>query len=229
VPGSVEAVEVAAARFARAAALAGEAGPEFERALGDVHAWWRGAAADGFARRLEDTPQRLTRAREALGAAAGVLDEWGMTLRANQRAAAELDQMALRLRDGVALAREELDDAAAALEVALGSAVRPARARHEAAAAEHGRLHADLEDVLRRADELRREHLAAAERTAHRLRALGVDAADVVETPDPLFQRLDTLSDHTATLASTLLGGGSGTVRPPAGAAGRFAAALAGR
>ncbi|MEU4806068.1 hypothetical protein [Actinosynnema sp. NPDC023587] len=191
-PGSAEAVAAAVARCA------------FDVPVPGVPVGWEGAAAEGFATRLEAVVSELTAVRRAMRAAAEVLDAWATTLLGNQRRAEDLDRRALVLRRDLADAADEVDHAGAL------ATFTPAHAEaHAVAVARHDRIARQLDDVLEEARLLARDHRAEARRVAERLRS-----------EEPSTALADTLADFsalTAELASVLLG-------PPGPAAGRGAA-----
>lgn len=239
-PGSVDTVASASDRFARAARHAESAVPAIEDAGTRMSRAWTGSAATSFGTALGRVPAELAGAGETLGAAAGVLDEWAATLRANQRRADRLDRDALELTRAIERADDDVASARTALQVAIGSAARTAATDHAIALANHARLRQDLDTVLEAAKVLQRDHLAVARRIAERLRALaghgGAQAAGEVIRGDEVFGRIarvaGALSTSGGELALTLFGAGtvggtagSGHV-PDGGAAARFAAAL---
>jgi len=197
-PGSAAAVAAVSARCSPDVALPG------------VPEGWTGAAADGLTARLAAVAAELAAVREAMRAAAEVLDGWATTLLGNQRRAEELDRRAVRLRGELAEAADEVDHsgALARFTPAHGEA-------HAAAVARHDELARRLEEVLAEARLLERDHHAEAGRVAGRLRS--------EEPPTALPEALAGFSALTAELASVLLG-----VPGPAAARGGAAAFAAG-
>ena len=231
-PGSPDAVAAASDRLGRAAGYAASAAPVIETVgTGGAGEGWQGAASTSFATALARAPVELDRAQEVLRTAAGLLDDWTSTLRDNQARADRLDRQALQLRRALEQADDDVAAARTSLQVAIGSAARTAAAELDAAIARHARLQQDLDKVLEAARVWERDHLAAAQRTAERLRVLGGDGAEVAgELPRDAFDRLARtvggFSSQAGELAMTLLGGGRVTSVPSGGAA-RLASALA--
>ena len=231
-PGSPAAAAAASDRLGRAAGYAASAGPVIETAgTGGAGRAWEGTASTSFAAALARAPAELDRAHEVLRSAAGLLDDWASTLRDHQARADRLDRQALQLRRAIEQADDDVAAARTSLQVAIGSAARTAEARLEAAIARHARLQQDLDKALEAARVLERDHLAAAQRTAERLRVLGGDGAEVAgELPRDAFDRLARTvggySTQAGELAMTLFGGGRVTSVPSGGAA-RLASALA--
>lgn len=234
-PGSPDVVAAASDRLGRAAGYAASAAPVIETAgtggAGGAGRAWEGTASTSFATALARAPAELGRAHEVLRTAAGLLDDWTSTVRDNQARADRLDRQALQLRRALEQADDDVAAARTSVQVAIGSAARTAAAELDAAIARHARLQQDLDKVLEAARVLERDHLAAAQRTAERLRVLGGDGAEVAgELPRDAFDRLARtvggFSTQAGELAMTLLGGGRVTSVPSGGAA-RLASALA--
>ena len=170
VPGSPDAVDEAARRFSGAAELAGAAATGMEHAAADAD--WAGAAAEAYRAGVHGPSAGLAAGGDTARAAAEVLDGWAGVLRANRHRAGQLDGRATELRRAIVAVAEDVANAATALQVAIGSAARTAQGEYDAAVTQHGRLQTELERVLDQGRALQREHVAAAQRVAARLRAL---------------------------------------------------------
>ncbi|WP_410566900.1 hypothetical protein [Amycolatopsis sp. cmx-4-61] len=219
VPGSPDAVAEAARRCAVTAAQLQEI-----PSPGRIPEW-AGRSAQALADRADRAAAGLAATREALRAAAGVLEGWAGTLLANHRRAEDLDRRAAAARRAVTAARDDVEQAET--EAQFSPAARPnlAAARARLAARQD-----DLDHVLAEARDLERAHRAEATRVAERLSALG-DGSPVPAAPGSagITTHLETFSTVGRELGVTVAKTSAVPVTPPPGAVGAFAAALGGR
>ncbi|MFJ7214830.1 hypothetical protein [Amycolatopsis sp. NPDC098790] len=186
---------------------------------------WAGRSARAQADRAERTAAGLATTREALRAAAGVLEDWAGILVANHRRAEDLDRRAIAARQAVTAARDDVEQAET--EAQFSPATQPnltaARARLTA-------RQDDLDRVLAEARDLDRAHRTEAIRVAERLTALG-EGTPLPETPvfAGITTHLDTFSAAGRELGVTVAKTPVVPVTPPPGAVSAFAAALGGR
>ncbi|MGW4059265.1 hypothetical protein ACWEGE_13340 [Amycolatopsis sp. NPDC004747] len=219
VPGSPDAAAEAARRCTAAAARLGEipsTGPIPE---------WAGRSAQALADRAGRAAAGLSATRDALRAAAGVLEDWAGTLLAHHRRAEDLDRRATAARRAVTAAHDDVERAET--EAQFSPVTRPnlAAARTRLAARRD-----DLDRVLAEARDLERTHGTEANRVAERLNALG-DGSPVPEAPGfaLVATQLEAFSAAGAQLGATVARTPKAPVTPPAGAVSAFAAALGGR
>ncbi len=219
VPGRPDVVAEAARRYSATAAR-----------LEDIPApaaipEWAGRSAQALADRAARTAADLAATRDALRAAAGVLEGWAGTLLANRRRAEDLDRLAAAARRAVTRAHDDVEQAET--EAQFSPAAQPdlAAARSRLVARQ-----AELDRVLAEARELERAHHTEAARVAERLGALG-DGAPLPETPDlaEIAAHLETFSAVGRELGTTVAKTPVVPVTPPPGAVSAFAAALGGR
>ncbi|KDN22064.1 hypothetical protein [Amycolatopsis rifamycinica] len=219
VPGSPDAVAEAARQYAVAAAR-----------LGDIPSpgtipGWAGRSAQALAHRAARAAAGLSATREALRAAARILEDWAGTLLAHRRRAEDLDRRAGAARRAVTAARDDVEQAETEVQFSPGTQPNLVAARARLVARQD-----DLDRVLAEARDLERAHSAEATRVAERLRALG----DGAPRPDAsgfagLSSHLETFSAVGRELGVTVAKTPVVPVTPPPGAVGAFAAALGGR
>jgi len=209
VPGSSGAVDALVAACTSAAEALSGVAPALRVSHGAA-VDWTGPTADTFRERMVRVPGGLGDRRDVLLRAADVLTAWASTLAGNRRQAEALDARALRARNRLRDAEDEVRRSQDAADLAstgvhsVAAEVRMAAARDALHAAS-----AELNAVLAEADALRRGHLRAAEAVANEL--AGVAGVDGVDDRD----------------ATGVVGGGAGT---PAGTTvlGRLTGALNG-
>lgn len=216
VPGRPDAVAEAARRFATTAARLEEI-----RSLGAIPEW-AGRSAQALTDRAENAATGLAATREALRAAAGVLEDWAGTLAAHHRRAEDLDRRAAAARQAVTAARDDVERAETEAQFSPATEPNLVAARARLAARQD-----DLDRVLAEARDLERAHHAEAARVAGRL----TGGTPRPEAPDraSITAHLETFSAAGRELAVTIARTPSDKVTPPPGAVSAFAAALGGR
>ncbi len=219
VPGSPDAVAEAARRYTAAAA-----GLEEIRSPGPIPEW-AGRSAQALADRAERAAAGLSATRDALRAAAGVLEDWAGTLVANHRRAEDLDRRATVARRAVTAAYDDVEQAETEAQFSPGTRPNLIEARARLAARQD-----DLDRVLTEARDLERAHSTEATRVAERLSALG-DGAPLPEAPgfSGVATHLETFSAVGRELGVTVAKTPVVPVTPPPGAVSAFATALGGR
>ncbi|GHF94543.1 MULTISPECIES: hypothetical protein [Amycolatopsis] len=219
VPGRPDAVAEAARRCTATAARLEEIpspGPIPE---------WAGRSAQALTTRAERAAAGLPATREALRAAAGVLEGWAGTLLAHHRRAEDLDRRAIAARRAVTAAHDDVEQAET--EAQFSPATRP---NLTAARARLAARQDDLDRVLAEARDLERAHHTEAARVAERLSALGDGAPSPAPPGFPgVAAHLETFSAVGHELGVTVAKTPVEPVTPPPGAVSAFAAALGGR
>lgn len=219
VPGSADTVAETARRYATTATRL-----EDIRSPGAIPEW-AGRSAQALAARAERAAAGLAATRDALRAAAGVLEDWAGTLVANRRRAEDLDRRATAARQAVTAAHDDVERAET--EAQFSPATQPnltaARARLTA-------RQDDLDRVLAEARDLERAHRTETTRVAEQLSVLA-DGAPLPQTPGfaEITTHLETYSAVGRELGGTVARTPEAPVTPPPGAVGAFAAALGGR
>jgi hypothetical protein len=219
VPGSPDAVAEAARRCTAAAA-----GIEEIRSPGPIPEW-AGRSAQALADRAERAAAGLSATRDALRAAAGVLEDWAGSLVANHRRADDLDRRATVARQAVTAAHDDVEQAETEAQFSPVTQPNLTEARDRLAACQD-----DLDRVLTEARDLERAHRTEATRVAGRLGALG-DGAPLPEAPgfSGVATHLETFSAVGRELGVTVAKTPVVPVTPPPGAVSAFATALGGR
>lgn len=210
-PGLSGAVDALVAACTEAAEALSGVAPAL-RTSDDAAADWTGPTADTFRERMARVPGGLDDRRDVLVRAAGVLTGWASTLAGNRRQAEALDARALRVRNRLRDAEDEVRRSQDAADLAATpAATAAAEVRLAAARDALDSVSAELNAVLAEADALRHEHQRAADVVANEL--AGVAEVDVAD-------------DHSDD-ANGVVDGGSGT---PAGTTvlGRLTGALNG-
>lgn len=229
-PGEPDAVTATIAQFIAAAEALAAFGPAVRRA-GELTEDWRGPAADAFRAALAGSPGGLEERARTLRRAAEVLDDWAGVLTANRRSTEELDERAVRLRNRLEQANDQVQDRRNALDLAsTGAAAASASADLTAVTTLVADLKSALDDVLAQARTLERDHLRAADAVADEFARLRGE--DVPRRPGSerfLITVGDTLSrsSHTSTALAALLASRTAAAEPPpTGAAATLAEAL---
>ncbi|MEV7098934.1 hypothetical protein AB0M80_39500 [Amycolatopsis sp. NPDC051045] len=219
VPGSPDAAAEAARRYTATAARLEEI------AFPGTIPEWAGRSAQALADRAGRAAAGLSATRNALRAAAGVLEDWAGTLLANHRRAEDLDRRATAARQAVTTAHDDVEQAET--EAQFSPATQP---NLTAARARLAARRDDLDHLLAEARELERAHSTEATRVAERLSALG-DGAPLPEAPGfpGVATHLEAFSAVGRELGGTVAKTPVVPVTPPPGAVSAFAAALGGR
>ncbi|WIX92153.1 hypothetical protein [Amycolatopsis sp. DG1A-15b] len=219
VPGRPDAVAEAARRYTATAARIEEI-----PSPGTIPEW-AGRSAQALADRAARADAGLSATRDALRAAAGVLEDWAGTLLANHRRAEDLDRRATAARHAVTTAHDDVEQAETEAQFSPGTQPNLTAARARLAARRD-----DLDHILAEARDLERAHRTEATRVAERLSALG-DGAPLPEAPGfpGVAAHLETFSAAGRELGVTVAKTPVVPVTPSPGAVSAFAAALGGR